>query len=129
MAPRAAAQYRRALARLRRTTWRVRMPPPWLLAAAGYFLVFAAVTWPLTPRFTHATYGGPGDGWALIWQTRFRFEHGVSYFSPTYSTDIGWPVGANLTSSLFCSTPLVKWPKWFSSPSASAASPATTSSF
>jgi hypothetical protein len=86
------------------------MPPPWLLAAAGYFLVFAAVTWPLTPRFTHATYGGPGDGWALIWQTRFRFEHGVSYFSPTYSTDIGWPVGANLTSSLFLSNAAVELP-------------------
>jgi 6-pyruvoyl-tetrahydropterin synthase related domain len=85
-------------------------PPPWSLAAAGYLIVFAVVTWPLTVRFTHATYGGPGDGWALIWQTRFRFDHGVSYFSPTYSTDVGWPVGTHLTSSLFLSSAAVELP-------------------
>ena len=79
-------------------------------AGVGYLVAFAAVTWPLTPRFTHATYGGPGDGWALIWQTRFRLEHGVSYFSPTFSTDIAWPLGANYVSSLLMSNAAIELP-------------------
>jgi hypothetical protein len=68
------------------------------------------VTWPLVVRFTHATYGGPGDGWALIWQTRFRVEHGLSYFSPTHGFDTGWPVGTELTSSFLLSNASVELP-------------------
>ena len=78
--------------------------PAWLWAVAGYAVAFAVVTWPLAARFSHATYGGPGDGWALIWQTRFRLEHGLSYLTPTFSTDVSWPVGAQLTSSLLLSS-------------------------
>jgi hypothetical protein len=85
-------------------------PPPWLLAGLGFSTAFFAVTWPLLPRFGHATYGGPGDGWALIWQTRFRLEHGLSYFSPTYGIDVGWPVGGKLTSSLLLSNASVELP-------------------
>jgi len=88
------------------------MPPPWVLATAGYFLAFVVVTWPLAARFTHATYGGPGDGWALIWQTRYRFDHGISYFSPTFSKDLGWPVGAGLSSSLLLSNAAVELPNF-----------------
>lgn len=84
--------------------------PAWLWAVAGYAVAFAVVTWPLAARFSHATYGGPGDGWALIWQTRFRLDHGLSYFTPTFSTDVGWPVGAQLTSSLLLSSASVELP-------------------
>ena len=94
---------------LRSARSRLRLPP-WLLASFGFATAFFAVTWPLLPRFTHATYGGPGDGWALIWQTRFRLEHGLSYFSSTYGLDVGWPVGANLTSSLLLSNASVELP-------------------
>ncbi len=73
-------------------------------------VAFVAVTWPLTGRFTHSTYGGPGDGWALIWQTRFRFEHAVAYFSPTFSTDIAWPIGAEEVSSLLLSNAVIELP-------------------
>jgi hypothetical protein len=82
----------------------------WPWAIAGYAAAFAAVTWPLATRFTHATYGGPGDGWALIWQTRFRVEHGLSYFSPTHGFDTGWPVGTELTSSFLLSNASVELP-------------------
>ena len=61
-------------------------------------------------RFGHATYGGPGDGWALIWQTRFRFEHGISYFSPTHSTDVAWPVGTDDVSSVLLSNAALELP-------------------
>jgi hypothetical protein len=87
--------------------WR---PPAWALALLGFFAAYVVVTWPLVDQFWHATYGGPGDGWALIWQTRFRLEHGISYFSPTYSRDIAWPVGANLPSSLLLSNAAVELP-------------------
>jgi hypothetical protein len=83
---------------------------PWLWALVGYAATFVAVTWPLAVRFTHATYGGPGDGWALIWQTRFRFEHGLSYFTPTHGFDVGWPVGTELTSALFLSNATIELP-------------------
>ena len=79
-------------------------------AGAGFVLAFLVVTWPLAGRFTHATYGGPGDGWALIWQTRFRFEHGISYFSPQFTTDIAWPVGTEDVSSLLLSNAAIEWP-------------------
>jgi hypothetical protein len=81
-----------------------------VLAGVAYVVTFLVVTWPLAARFGHATYGGQGDGWALIWQTRFRLEHGFSYFSPTFSTDIGWPVGGQLTSSLLLSNAAVELP-------------------
>lgn len=84
--------------------------PPWLLASLGFATGFVVVTWPLLPRFSHATYGGPGDGWALLWQTRFRLDHGLSYFSSTYGLDAGWPVGSELTSSLFLSNASVELP-------------------
>ncbi len=84
--------------------------PTWLWAGTGFVLAFLAVTWPLAGRFTHATYGGPGDGWALIWQTRFRFEHGISYFSPSFTTDIAWPVGTEDVSSLLLSNAAIEWP-------------------
>jgi 6-pyruvoyl-tetrahydropterin synthase related domain len=84
--------------------------PEWAWACAGFTVAFVAVTWPLAIRFTHATYGGPGDGWALIWQTRFRLDHGVSYFSPTFSTDIAWPIGAEYASSLLLSNAVTELP-------------------
>ena len=68
------------------------------------------MTWPLTSRLSSATYGGPGDGWALIWQTRYRLEDGLTYFSPTYVPDVGWPVGGVLTSSLMLSNAVVELP-------------------
>jgi len=77
---------------------------------AGYVVAFAAVTWPLIANFDHSTYGGEGDGWALIWQTRFRLEHGLSYFSPTFGHDIGWPVGGKITSSLLLSNASIELP-------------------
>ena len=61
-------------------------------------------------NFGHATYGGEGDGWALLWQTRFRVEHGLSYFSPTFGHDVGWPVGGEITSSLLLSNASVELP-------------------
>jgi hypothetical protein len=76
----------------------------------GYTLALIAVTWPLAVRFGHATYGGPGDGWALIWQTRFRFEHGISYFSPTHSADVAWPVGTDDVSSVLLSNAAIELP-------------------
>ena len=79
----------------------------------GYALALIAVTWPLAVRFGHATYGGPGDGWALIWQTRFRFEHGISYFSPTHSTDVAWPVGTDDVSSVLLSNAAIELPTFF----------------
>jgi hypothetical protein len=89
---------------------RSRRPSPWLWAVVGYAVAFVVVTWPLVARFTHATYGGPGDGWALIWQTRFRVEHGLSYFSPTHGFDAGWPVGSELTSSFLLSNASIELP-------------------
>jgi hypothetical protein len=83
---------------------------PWLAATAGFSFAFLAVTWPLAKRFTEATWGGPGDGWALIWQTRFRVENGLSYFSPTFGHDVGWPVGTELTSSLLLSNASIELP-------------------
>jgi hypothetical protein len=80
------------------------------LALTGFFAAYVVVTWPLVTRFWHATYGGPGDGWALIWQTRFRLDHGVSYFSPTFSRLVGWPLGAHFTSSLYLSNAAVELP-------------------
>src|SRR4029079_13490931 len=85
-------------------------PPPWLLAAGGYLVAFAVVTWPLARGFTHATYGGPGDGWALMWQTRTRLDHGLSYFAPTHSPDVGWPLGVHLPSALLLSNAAVELP-------------------
>jgi hypothetical protein len=90
-----------------RAFWR---PPAWALALTGFFAAYVVVTWPLVSRFWHATYGGPGDGWALIWQTRFRFDHGVSYFSPTYSRTVGWPLGAHFPSSLYLSNAAIELP-------------------
>jgi hypothetical protein len=83
---------------------------PWLAATAGFSVAFFAVTWPLVKRFSGATWGGPGDGWALIWQTHFRVENGLSYFSPTFGHDVGWPVGGELTSSLLLSNASVELP-------------------
>jgi hypothetical protein len=90
-----------------RVSWR---PAPWLWALSGFAIAFWAVTWPLLSRFGHATYGGPGDGWALIWQTRFRLDHGISYFSSTYSTDIAWPVGSHYVNSILLSNAAIELP-------------------
>jgi hypothetical protein len=103
-------QYRELPTRLFALSSSVSAVPGWILATAGFVAAFVIVTWPLVPRFDHATFGGPGDGWALIWQTRFRFEHGVSYFSPTFSTDVAWPVGTEYVSSLLLSTAAVELP-------------------
>ena len=97
------------LDRSRVMAW-LRRVPSWLLAFVGFTTAFIAVTWPLLPRFDRATFGGPGDGWALIWQTRFRLENGLSYFSPTFGFDVGWPVGTELTSSLMLSNAAVELP-------------------
>lgn len=102
-------QYRSVQDRLSAVSY-LRTIPQAVWAGGGFVLAFVAVTWPLTPRFTHATYGGPGDGWALIWQTRFRLDHGISYFSPTFSTDIGWPLGAEYPSSLLLSNAVIELP-------------------
>jgi hypothetical protein len=104
------AQYREARQRVRQRTWRRPAVPAWCLAGGGFLLAFVVVTWPLAARFTHATYGGPGDGWALIWQTRFRLDHGAGYFSPTYSTDIAWPVGAHYPSAILLSNAVLELP-------------------
>jgi hypothetical protein len=108
--PRVPGQYRRALTQLRARKLLPARVPHWLFASVGYVIAFVAVTWPLALNFTHATWGGIGDGWALIWQTRFRLENGLSYFSPTFGHDIGWPVGGELTSSLLLSNAAVELP-------------------
>ena len=72
-------------------------------ALSGFTAVFFAITWPLLPRFTHATYGGPGDGWALIWQTWQRFAVGPTYFSTARYDDIAWPFGTVQATSLLLS--------------------------
>ena len=87
-----------------------RRPPAWALAFIGFSAAYAVVTWPLVTRFWHATYGGPGDGWALIWQTRFRLDHGAGYLSPTYSTDIAWPVGAHYPAAVLLSNAVLELP-------------------
>jgi hypothetical protein len=110
MSGQAPRQYRDVPARLLARVRRRSALPAWALATAGFVIAFVIVTWPLTPRFNHATFGGPGDGWALIWQTRFRLENGVSYFSPTFSLDVGWPVGTEYVSSLLLSTAAVELP-------------------
>jgi hypothetical protein len=78
--------------------------------SAGFAIAYAVVTWPLATRFWHATWGGPGDGWALIWQTRIRFEHGISYFSPTVTSDVGWPVGGSVASAIMLSNAVLELP-------------------
>ena len=108
--PRVPGQYRRALQGLRARKLWPETTPHWLFAFLGYVVAFLAVTWPLATNFTHATWGGIGDGWALIWQTRFRLENGLSYFSSTFGHDLAWPVGGELTSSLLLSNATIELP-------------------
>lgn len=84
-----------------------------MAATVGFAVAFIGVTWPLVLRLGSSTYGGRGDGWALIWQTRFRFDNGVSYFTPTHSSDVAWPLGADITSSLLLSNAAVELPHLF----------------
>ncbi len=83
---------------------------PALLALAGYLVVVTAVTWPLAARLGRDTYGGPGDGWALIWQTRERFDSGPSYFSPGVYPDIARPFGTEVPSGILLSNIVTELP-------------------
>jgi hypothetical protein len=87
-----------------------RLALPWALSALGFAVAYLVVTWPLVTRVGHATWGGPGDGWALIWQTRVRFEHGISYLSPTYTPDVAWPLGTSVASALLLSNAVLELP-------------------
>jgi hypothetical protein len=80
--------------------------------SVGFALAYIVVTWPLATRFGHATWGGPGDGWALIWQTRVRFEHGISYFSPTFTPDAAWPIGTSVASAIMLSNAVLELPSF-----------------
>lgn len=101
--------------RLRRAGARARdaltgRPPPWALATAAYVIAFVILTWPLLARITHATYGGPGDGWALIWQTWQRSDQGPSYFSAPINPDLAWPFGATPATAVLLSNVVTELP-------------------
>lgn len=85
---------------------------PWALCTLGFGVAYLIVTWPLATRFGHTTWGGPGDGWALVWQTHVRFEHGISYFSPTFTTDAAWPVGTSVASAIMLSNATLELPSF-----------------
>jgi hypothetical protein len=83
---------------------------PWPAALAAYAAIFVAVTWPMAARLNSATYGGPGDGWALIWQTWFRHEHGLTFFSPARNLDLAWPFGTESASAVLLSNAATELP-------------------
>jgi hypothetical protein len=83
---------------------------PWVFSVLGFAVAYGLVTWPLARQFGRATWGGPGDGWALIWQTHERFEHGISYLSPTYVQDVAWPLGTSLASAVMLSNSIIELP-------------------
>lgn len=91
-----------------RRAWRA----PALLALAGYVLAVTAATWPLAAHMGRDTYGGPGDGWALIWQTRERWEIGPSYFSPSDYAEIAWPFGTRFPSGILLSNIVTEIPNF-----------------
>ncbi len=83
---------------------------PWVVALAAYSAVFAIATWPLVTRMGSATYGGQGDGWALIWQTWYRARHGLSYFSSPVDSGLAWPFGLKIPSAPLLSNVTTEWP-------------------
>ena len=83
---------------------------PWMAALAGFALAALAATWPLAARLGSATYGGPGDGWALIWQTRLRLEEGIDPYAAHLSHAVAWPFGAELPSAVLLSNAVTELP-------------------
>jgi hypothetical protein len=87
-----------------------RLPPPWALALAGYVIAIVVVTWPLAKGLGNHTYGGKGDGWALIWQTWERNRYGLAYFSHPVVHNIAWPFGTRPASAVLLSNIVFEWP-------------------
>jgi hypothetical protein len=93
-----------------KTYIRWRLILPWLGAAAAYLGILLVVTWPLAANFGSATYGGPGDGWALIWQTHERAGSGLPFFGLTSYDAIAWPFGTSFPSGILLSNALTEVP-------------------
>jgi len=82
----------------------------WLLALGAYIVCAVAVTWPLARRMGSATYGGPGDGWATIWQTWERTKAGVPYFSTDTYENLAAPFGTVTSTAAFLSNASTELP-------------------
>ena len=94
--------------------WAARIPRPggprWPLALAAYVVAALWATWPLARGLGGTTYGGPGDGWAMIWQTWERERNGVGYFRPEAYPDLAWPFETVTSTATFLSTAAVELP-------------------
>lgn len=94
--------------RLRR--WAAPGGPRWPLALVAYLAAAVVATWPLAGRLGTHTFGGPGDGWALIWQTWERARSGPAYFRVDRYEDLAAPFGTDTSTAAFLSNALVELP-------------------
>lgn len=94
--------------RLRR--WAAPGGPRWPLALVAYVAAALVATWPLAGRLTTHTFGGPGDGWALIWQTWERARSGPTFFQVDRYEDLAAPFGTDTSTAAFLSNALVELP-------------------
>ncbi|MEQ9092824.1 MAG: hypothetical protein RLN63_01835, partial [Miltoncostaeaceae bacterium] len=96
--------------RERLRAWAAPGGPRWPIALVAYLAAAVVATWPLAGRLTSHTFGGPGDGWALMWQTWERARSGPSYFRVDRYEDLAAPFGTDTSTAAFLSNALVELP-------------------